>query len=285
MADYYDAAYGEGHPLHLVKSESNSGWDNEDLFMYYNYIRAWDFYADMGWTGPDGKGTDVVILKGLSYRNHMVFENACSFEGVENWQMFGYAPYKSGGAPLGLVQGLDVLAHEYTHTYTSTVMNENLYENDYGAINEAMSDIMGNLVEYICDDTADTRWLLGENTGYVIRCMSDPADEGQPEFVWDLYYGPHTSAPVTANDRGGVHANSSLPNRIAALLCLRYGMSYEDAVAFWMTVAMGMTAGTDYRQMGALLRWAARTSGNEAYLEALDTISWTARRSARMAKT
>ncbi len=273
MADFYEAAYLDDHPINLVESGSNSGWDNEDLFMYYNYIRAWDFYADMGWVGPDGQGTDVVILKGLAYRSHDPYVNAASVGRVENWQMFGYAPYEKDGTAVGLVQGLDVLAHEYTHTFTSSVMNENLYENDLGAINEAMSDIMGNLVEFICQDTTDTRWDLGENTGNVIRCMSDPKSKGQPAFVWDLYYGPHAKTPVVANDRGGVHSNSSLLNLIAADLCLEYGMSYEDAVRFWLTVAMGMTPSADYRQMPALLKWAAEVSGNEEYIPALDAMA------------
>ena len=272
VADFYEAAYLNNHPLNLVKSETNSGWDNEDLYMYYNYIRAWDFYADMGWIGPDGQGSDVIILKGLAYRSHDVYQNAASCGKVENWQMFAYAPYNNDGSVLGLVQGLDVMAHEYTHTFTATVMNENLYENDLGAINEAMSDIMGNLVEYICGDTENTKWELGENTGVIIRSMSNPTARHQPAFVWDMYYGPHTDNPGIANDRGGVHSNSSLLNRIAALLCLEHGMSYEEAVSFWLTVAMGMTPETDYRQMGALLNWAAVQSGNEAYLDALNAM-------------
>lgn len=272
VADFYDAAYVAGHPLHLVKSPDNRGWDNEDLYMYYNYIRAWDFYADMGWTGPDGQGTDVVILKGLAYRTRASYENACSIGKVENFQMFGYAPYEDGGKALGLVQALDVMAHEYTHSFTATVMNENLYRNDLGAINEAMSDIAGNLAEYVCRDTEDTEWMLGENTGSAIRCMSDPKKYSQPAYVWDLCYGPYTDDPGISNDNGGVHVNSSLLNRIAALLCLDHGMSYEEAAAFWMTAAMGMTPGADYRQIGALLEWAAAASGNEKYLDALEEL-------------
>ena len=272
VADYYELAYDDQHPMNLVTSKTNEDWDNEDLFMYYNYIRAWEFYADMGWIGPDGQGTDVIILKGLAFRNHEPYENACSCGSVGGWQMFGYAPYNAKGKALGLVQGMDVLAHEYTHTFTASVMNENLYENDLGAINEAMSDIMGNLIEYILHDTEDTKWTLGENTGTSIRCMSDPNSKGQPAYVWDLFYGPHTDTPSTNNDRGGVHSNSSLLNRIAALLCLDHGMSYGDAVRFWMTVAMGMTPETDYRQMDALLNWAADASGNEDYKEALNSL-------------
>ena len=272
VADFWDVAYGDDHALNVVSSETNDDWDNEDLYMYYNYIRAWDFYNDMGWTGPDGQKTDVLILKDLCFRDKKPFENACSLGKIQNWQMFGYTGYSSTGEPLHLVDALDVMAHEYTHTFTSTVMNENLYRNDLGAINEAMSDIMGNLVEYIYEDTTDEAWLLGENSGDVIRSMSDPHKFFQPEHVWDCYYGPKTTKPNAINDEGGVHGNSSLLNRIAALLCIEYGMSYEDAVAFWTMTAMGMTPLTDYPQMPALMSWALEKTGNEEYLGALDEL-------------
>ena len=300
VADFAEAAYGEDHAIKLVESRTNDDWDNEDLYMMYNYIRSWDFYADMGWKGPDGQGTDVIILKDMCFSDGKPYENACSAGKIENYQMFGYTARTVGIAeaaehflteesetetgtengkdtgekkPLGIVQGMDVLAHEYTHTFTAAMMNDNLYENDQGAINEAMSDIMGNLAEFISGDTNDKRWLLGENTGNVIRDMSDPSNCQQPEYVWDINYGPHTDNPAEANDRGGVHFNSSLLNRIGALLCMDEGMSYEDAVSLWTMTAMGMTPKTDYVQIKALLHWAAAESGNEKYIPAIDELA------------
>ncbi|MBQ9505400.1 MAG: M4 family metallopeptidase [Lachnospiraceae bacterium] len=66
------------------------------------------------------------------------------------------------------------MAHEFTHALTGAVMTTNLYMNDYGAINEAMSDIFGNLVESLMGKTEDTTWLIQENGNQPIRCMSDP---------------------------------------------------------------------------------------------------------------
>lgn len=272
VADFAEAAYGD-HSIAPLKSEDNEDWDVEDVYTYHNYLRARDFYADMGWTGPDGQGTDEVIFSGLCYHNGTPFENACSIGLIEGWQAFGYAPYTTSGEPLRLGWGLDVMAHELTHTFTATVMGQNLYENDLGAINESMSDIMGNLVEYICADTNDTEWTLGENTGIVVRCMSDPAAHNQPTHVWDEHYGPKTNDPNEVNDRGGVHAKSSLLNLVAASLCLDDGMSYEDAVTLWTTVAMGITPRADYRQMPALLTWALKETGmDDTYQDALDEL-------------
>ena len=266
IADYAKAAYVDSQ-LHVVSSRNNR-WDNEDLWTYYNYIRAYDYYAERGWIGPDGRQTDVAILKGLCSADGTPFENACSIGMVAGWQMFGYTPYKEDGTPLLLTHALDVMAHEYTHTFTSTLMVENLYKNDYGAINEAMSDIMGNIIEYSYNDTEDKNWTLGENMGMPIRSMIYPHDFGQPEHVWDIYYGPNTKKPTTVNDRGGVHTNSSMLNLIAAKLCRFYDMPLEEASRFWMTVAQVMTSNTDYKRIGSVLEW-AMNEVNKDYLDAL----------------
>ena len=272
VADFATAVYEDEHVLELVSSDDNADWDNEDLYMYYNYLNAWDFYADMGWNGPDGEGTDVIILKELCTSDGTPFENACSLGMVQGWEMFGYTAYTATGEPLSLGRGQDVMAHEYTHTFTTTVMNSNLYENDQGAINEAMSDIMGNLVELILGETDDTRWLLGENTGTTVRNMLDPGAYQQPAYVWDEFYGPVTEVPTESNDRGGVHAKSSLLNLIAARLCMESGMKHEDAIRFWVLAAGGLTPKTDYTQLPAVLKWAITQSGNEDLKEELNSL-------------
>jgi len=82
FGDYYQKAYGENHDLVLLKSEDNT-WNSGDIYTFYNYLRAWQFYTDMGWIGPDGEGTGVLIFKGMCYSNGMTCYNACSFGFLE----------------------------------------------------------------------------------------------------------------------------------------------------------------------------------------------------------
>ena len=89
-------------------------------------------------------------------------------------------------------------------------MTVNLYQNDSGAINEALSDIIGNLVEMGLDGPEEGYWLIGENLGSPIRDMAEPGKKGQPAYVGDCYYVPTAKYTAKENDQGGVHRNSSL---------------------------------------------------------------------------
>lgn len=262
IADFHAMAY-EDETVQLLVNSKNE-WEDRDIIAYANFIKAWDFFAGMGWTGPDGVGTPTLLLRKLCFEDGTSMENACYIGKAKGWQCFAYS--ETGN----FEQCLDVLAHEFMHCVTGSIMNTNLYQDDWGAINEAMSDIMGNICELIYQDTDDTTWLVGENSGNGLRCMSDPRKFGQPEYVWDVFYGPHTDIPNDVNDRGGVHINSSILNLIAVKLCEEGGMTLNEAKDFFMMVAYGMTPKTDYPQMATLLRWALVASGNGKYMEKLD---------------
>ena len=264
VADFAALMYGEHPRLELLAQDESEGWDQELLITYANMIRVWDYYAEKGWNGPDGAGTPMLLLQGMCYEDGTPIDNAAYMGLSEGWQLFCFG----GDVPFG--RAVDVLAHEYIHCATTATMDDNYYEGDWGAINEAMSDILGNLCEMRLGATDDTRWLLGEKVGLPIRAMADPHLCGQPEYVWDIYYAPGADQPNEVNDQGGVHANSSLLSAVAARLCLEGGMTLEEAERLWLTVACSMTATTDYPRMATLLRWALEVSGNGKYREALE---------------
>ena len=80
----------------------------------------------------------------------------------------------------GYADADDVVGHELTHGVTDHT-SQLFYAFQSGAINEALSDIMGEFVDQTNGagtDTAEVKWLIGEDlpaaTG-VIRDMEDPS--------------------------------------------------------------------------------------------------------------
>ncbi|UOY91920.1 M4 family metallopeptidase [Ectobacillus sp. JY-23] len=108
---------------------------------------------------------------------------------------------------------LDVVAHELTHAVTEYASGL-IYQNESGALNEALSDIFGTLVEYYDNRTPD--WEMGEDiytpgtAGDALRSMSNPAKYGDPDHYSVRYTG--------TQDNGGVHINSGIINKAAFLL-------------------------------------------------------------------
>ena len=147
-------------------------------------------------------------------------------------------------------------------------MTTNLYMNDYGAINEGMSDIVGNLVEMILDEDEEGDWELGEDAGDVMRSMSNPNEHEQPAFFWDRYYVPGVLNPSDNNDQGGVHTNSSLLNILSSKL-YEAGLTEEEQIYYWLNVALAMTPRTDFAQLAELLPWCLYAADYPEYEDAL----------------
>ena len=262
VADCWEFLYNGGHVV-LEYSPDNLEWDQTSLMSLYNYCRAWDYFNAIGWKGGDGEQTPIIVLKDFCDKDHNPVDNAAYAGKFYGWQTFLSSSVND------FAQCLDVAAHEFTHCVTGTVMTYNAYMNDYGAINEAISDIHGNLCEMLAGATEDTTWLLGESGQNIVRSMSDPHRFQQPEYVWDFYYRAEVKDPTDTNDHGGVHGNSSLLNRVAYLLCAEGGMTLEEARAYWFSVDCAMIPESDYAQLRALLPWVMKITGLEKYEDAL----------------
>jgi len=128
-----------------------------------------------------------------------------------------------------LALGFDVTGHEVTHALTSTTSNLT-YRNESGALNEAMSDIIGSGIEAWRDSgggemgnpnmlaaTANHTYLIGEDVagmslpGGALRFMDNPTrDMSSKDYYPERYTG--------AQDNGGVHWNSGIANLAFYLL-------------------------------------------------------------------
>lgn len=128
---------------------------------------------------------------------------------------------------LGMVAD-DIVSHEWTHAYTMST-HALFYRVQPGAINEAYSDIFGEIADRLngrgsdepdvrradggCPSTdSSLRWQIGEDSVFgTFRDMWNPACFGDPTRVSDGRYA------CGEDDSGGVHTNSGIPNHAFTL--------------------------------------------------------------------
>lgn len=277
VAQYYDFNY-RNETVNFVTSDRIDGWSDNNLIAYANYIILYDFYADHGIRSVDGFGTPILVTVGWCEEDGSPVNNAC-FYGVNNgWACFGVSDINH------FSDCVDAVGHEYTHGVTRQSMQGVVYNNETGAINEAYSDIMGNLAEMRLDYTTDRTWKLAERSGAIERDMGNPNDYGQPGYVGDRYYQPSTPVPdFDLNDYGGVHQNNSLIGHIAYLMD-QEGMTYEQQIAMWLTSIEILTPRSDYQDLHGALLFALKINGmlesfgpalNRAFAAAGLTEDWT----------
>ncbi|MBQ8135910.1 MAG: M4 family metallopeptidase, partial [Clostridia bacterium] len=248
-----------------MRTMQDGRFDDGELLIYESIIRVWDFYNEIGWEGGDGKGTPIMLRMDMVDEDGNPEHNAYYGGMYAGFQTFSFNRDDRDG------ETLDVIGHEFTHCVTTTISVDAPYRNDAGAINEALSDIMGNLMEEMLGASDDPDWLIGEaakNPAQVLRCMSDPHRFNQPEYIWDMYYFPTLEFSTNMNDHGGVHITSSLLKQIAWRLH-EAGMAPEDEFYYFMNVILAMTGTITYPDLAVLLPWCLEQVGMNEYMETL----------------
>jgi len=105
-----------------------------------------------------------------------------------------------------LANSLDVTAHELSHGVTSST-SDLTYSGESGGLNEANSDIFGNVIEYFGAGkvVSDNTWKVGEDiytpdtAGDALRYMNDPAKDGD-----SLDYYPDYTSSVDVHYSSGI---------------------------------------------------------------------------------
>lgn len=244
-ADFYSVIYSGD--MNFISSSDGHTWNNNALLAYDRYIKAYDFFAALGYRSVDGFGQPILICTGYCDRQGEPVDNAGYCNTKFGWAVFGASDVNCYS------EAMDVVGHEFTHGITCNAAIGNYYANTSGAINEAFSDILGNLCEMMGGYTDDTQWLMGEKSGAVFRSLSDPEKYQQPISVGGRYYQPPADDPSTAPDKGGVHQNSSLLGQMTYKLHLA-GMSMAEQRSLWLTAAQLITPLVNYPEVhGALL--------------------------------
>jgi vibriolysin len=126
---------------------------------------------------------------------------------------------------------LSVVCHELTHAVTSYTANLR-YQGESGALNEALSDIMGAASTIFRDKSTGpgpNTWHIGHDCyldGEALRYMDNPILDGV-SYDWfpTRYRG--------TSDNGGVHMNSGIAN-LAFVLMTQGGVHPQQKSSIWV---------------------------------------------------
>ena len=163
---------------------------------------------------------------------------------------------------VGFTQSLTVIAHELTHGVTE-YEGGLVYQGQSGALNESLSDVFGALTEqhHLGQDADEADWLIGEGIfssavqGVALRSLAAPGTAYDDDVLGRDPQPAHMDDFMqTADDNGGVHINSGIPNHAFYLTATALGgRAWERAGLIWYrTLTSGVLAPTS--DFGAFAR-------------------------------
>jgi Zn-dependent metalloprotease len=200
---------------------------------YAGLGHTFDFYWDVfkrNSIDDEGRPLDATVHYGQAYNNAFWNSERMVF-GDGDGQIFNR-----------FTISLDVIGHELTHGVTEDEA-QLAYFLQSGALNESMSDVFGSLIKQkALGQTADQAdWLVGAGLlaasvqGKALRSMSAPGTAFDDPVLGKDPQPAHMRDFVrTANDNGGVHINSGIPNRAFHLAATALGgPAWERAGRIW----------------------------------------------------
>jgi Zn-dependent metalloprotease len=179
---------------------------------------------------------------------------------------------------VGFTTALDVIGHELTHGVTQFTSNLD-YAGQPGALNESFSDVFGSMVKqyHLGQDAAAADWLIGAGIlargihGVALRSMKAPGTayddqrlggkDPQPAHMRDYRH--------LADDEGGVHLNSGIPNRAFYLAATAIGgPAWETAGRVWYDTLRQLPSNATFADCAAVTRSEAERRFGSASREA-----------------
>jgi Zn-dependent metalloprotease len=252
----YDAEHGGrlSLPGKLIRSEGDPPSGDTAVDEAYDGAgTTFAFYRDVYERDSiDGRGLGLVSSVHYGTR----YENAF-WDGAQ-------MVYGDGGGQLfrdgAFTHALEVIGHELTHGVTQYSAGLE-YRGQPGALNESFSDVFGVLVkQYAAQQPADDdeeKWLIGGGAlmprwGRALRSMKAPGTawqgDQQPGHMDDYVHLPDDNDP--ANDNGGVHINSGIPNHAFYLAATALGgYAWEKAGRVWyVTLTDRLRPGSEFEE-------------------------------------
>lgn len=214
--------------LFHVTSSNNSWNDKAAVSAHANMKICYDYYVNtFGRKAIDDKNSVVIsIIYATDGGNAM--DNA-----FWTGKLMIYGDGASDFKPLA--GGLDVAAHEMTHGVIENTANL-VYEFQPGALNESCADIFGVMVDPVNLKLGEDVMKPGKGT-----CLRDLENPNNPTGLAKQPAHMNEFKQLTAEqDNGGVHINSGIPNKAAALIINAIGRDktariYYKALQNYMT--------------------------------------------------
>lgn len=242
----FDAERAEELPGVRVRGEGEPATDDVAVTEAYDALGATYALFDevYGRSSIDGAGLplDATVHYGVDYDNafwngeRMVFGDGDG----EVFQRF--------------TASVSVIGHELAHGVTQYAANLT-YQGQSGALNESVSDVFGALVEqHLFSQTVDqATWLIGEGLftpevqGRALRSMRSPGTAYDDDVLGkDPQPGHMDDYVETADDNGGVHLNSGIPNRAFFLVAEALGgTAWDRAGRIWYDTLTGGSLSTE----------------------------------------
>ena len=157
---------------------------------------------------------------------------------------------------------VDVLGHEFSHGVVQHTAGL-VYQGQSGALNESVADVFAACLKQrlLAQTPAQADWLIGEGLflpGVNARALRDMAAPGtaydDPVLGRDPQVGHMDDYVETADDNGGVHLNSGIPNRAFQLAATSIGgNTWAGAGAIWYAALTSGAVGpeTDFAGFAA----------------------------------
>ncbi len=230
----YDAQQGQTLPGRLVRSEGQPPVADNAVNQAYDGLGdTFDFYlAAYQRNSIDNAGLALTASVHFGRKYDNAFWNG-------QQMVFGDG---DGVIFNNFTSSIDVIGHELTHGVTGSEANLT-YQGQSGALNESVSDVFGSLVkQYTLKQAASKAdWLIGAGLlapgikGVALRSMEAPGTAyDDPTLGKDPQPADMAHYVNTAQDNGGVHINSGIPNHAFYLVATSLGENaWEKAGKIW----------------------------------------------------
>lgn len=157
-----------------IMSSNNNKFSTQGVFALKNIISCSEYFNILGDNGFDS--IHVAINDSYDSGN-----NARGGSTVEDGESKAILLI---GTNTG-ASDVDVCGHEYTHAVSRDIVHWAGASKETGAINEGISDIFGELIEYYCLDIDEPDWCMKGDNIEVVRNLANPSDNGYPKSIND----------------------------------------------------------------------------------------------------